>query len=161
MRRSDVIAAASLVGLVLCLAAGAAAEESAPIVVGPDAQFHTVQAAVDSIPADNAGPRVILIKPGTYKERVTVPKGKRFVTFRGGDADPAKTVLTFNLYASMTKPGATQPIGTSATASTNIDADDFTAENLTFENTAGEVGQALALKTTGDRLVFRHCRMLG
>jgi pectinesterase len=32
---------------------------------------------------------------------------------------------------------------------------------VTSENTAGEIGQAVALRTTGDRGVFRHCRFLG
>ena len=42
-----------------------------------------------------------------------------------------------------------------------IDADDFAAENLTFENSAGPVGQALALRVDGDRVVFRNSRFLG
>lgn len=47
-------------------------------------------------------------------------------------------------------------------SSTTVNAGDFTAENLTFENSAGDnVGQAVALMTNGDRLVFRHCRFLG
>jgi pectinesterase len=54
-----------------------------------------------------------------------------------------------------------KPIGTFRTPSTVIDADDFTAENLTFENSAGPVGQALALRVDGDRVVFRNCRFLG
>jgi pectinesterase len=52
-------------------------------------------------------------------------------------------------------------IGTFRTPSTMIDADDFTAENITFENSAGRVGQALAIFVNGDRVVFRHCRFLG
>jgi pectinesterase len=42
-----------------------------------------------------------------------------------------------------------------------IDADDFTAENITFENSAGPVGQALAIRVEGDRVVFRNCRFVG
>jgi pectinesterase len=42
-----------------------------------------------------------------------------------------------------------------------IDADDFTAENITFENSAGPVGQALAIRVDGDRATFRRCRFLG
>jgi pectinesterase len=147
-----------------CAAPAKAATESIPLIVSADGQngaFKTVQAAVDSIPDGNTEPRLIRIKPGTYHQRITVPRGKRFITFKGDDADPSKVVLSYNLYASMHMPGTTQPIGTGRTASTNIDADDFTADGITFENTAGEVGQALALKTLGDRLVFRNCRMLG
>jgi pectinesterase len=54
-----------------------------------------------------------------------------------------------------------KPIGTFRTPSTVIDADDVTAENLTFENSAGPVGQALAIRIDGDRIVFRRCRFLG
>jgi pectinesterase len=42
-----------------------------------------------------------------------------------------------------------------------VDADDFSAENLTFENSAGPVGQALAVRLDGDRLAFKNCRFLG
>ena len=58
-------------------------------------------------------------------------------------------------------PAATQPVETSGSASTTIEADDFTAERITFANTAGEVGQAVALKITGDRATFDRCRFLG
>ncbi|MEI9974751.1 MAG: pectinesterase family protein [Ignavibacteriota bacterium] len=42
-----------------------------------------------------------------------------------------------------------------------VQANDFTAENVTFANTAGNVGQAVALTIMGDRGVFRNCRFLG
>ena len=54
-----------------------------------------------------------------------------------------------------------KPIGTFGTATAVIDADDFTAEKLSFENAAGPVGQALAIRVDGDRAVFRNCRFLG
>jgi pectinesterase len=54
-----------------------------------------------------------------------------------------------------------KPIGTFKTPSTTIDADDFSAENLTFANSAGPVGQALAIRVDGDRAGFRNCRFLG
>src|SRR6185436_18258150 len=101
---------------------------------------------------------VIFIKAGTYRELVYVQHEKRFVTLVG--EDPARTILTFDLAA--TRPGPDGlPIGTFRTPSTQIDADDFVAENLTFENSAGPVGQALAVRVDGDRAVFRNCRFLG
>jgi pectinesterase len=126
------------------------------------ASFKTVQAAIDAVPADNARPIVITIAPGVHKERITIPRGKRFVTLRGDDdADPTKTVLTYDLHANSVLPGTTRPVGTSGSTSTNIQADDFTAENLTFENPSGEIAQAVAVKVIGDRAVFRRCRFLG
>jgi pectinesterase len=38
---------------------------------------------------------------------------------------------------------------------------DFYAENITFENSAGPVGQAVALHIEGDRAVFKNCRFIG
>ena len=103
-------------------------------------------------------PVVIRIKPGIYRELVYVQREKRFFRFVGEDA--AKTVITFNLNANMMGLDG-KPIGTFRTPTVQIDAEDFTAENITFENSAGPVGQALALRVDGDRVVFRNCRFLG
>lgn len=54
-----------------------------------------------------------------------------------------------------------KPIGTFRTPTLQVDADDFSVENLTIENSAGDVGQALAVRVDGDRVTFRHCRFLG
>jgi pectinesterase len=54
-----------------------------------------------------------------------------------------------------------KPLGTFKTPTATIDADNFTAENITFENSAGPVGQALAIRVDGDRAAFHHCRFLG
>ena len=101
---------------------------------------------------------VIHIKPGIYQELVCVQREKSFINLAGDD--PEKTILTYNLQANLPGPDG-QPIGTFRTPSTTIDADDFTAENITFENSAGAVGQALAIRVDGDRAMFRHCRFLG
>lgn len=74
--------------------------------------------------------------------------------------DAARTILTFDLYAGIVGVDG-KPIGTFRTPSTVIDADDFIAENVTFENGAGPRGQALAIRVDGDRAVSRKCRFLG
>ena len=131
------------------------------LVVAADgsAKYRTVQEAVMAVPAGTAdSPVVIRIRPGTYKEIVYVQREKRFFKFVGEDA--SKTVITFNLNANLTGLDG-KPIGTFRTPTAQIDADDFTAENITFENSAGPVGQALAIRVDGDRAVFRNCRFLG
>jgi pectinesterase len=123
------------------------------------APFKSVQEAIMSVPAGSATNHVIIqIKPGTYKELIYIQREKRFFHLVGEDS--AKTILTYDLYAGIVGPDG-KPIGTFKTPSTTIDADDFTAENLTFENSAGPKGQALAIRIDGDRAVFRHCRFLG
>jgi pectinesterase len=123
------------------------------------AQFKSVQAAIMSVPSGNRNnPVVIHIAPGTYKELIYIQREKSFFKLIG--ENPTNTILTFNLYAGITNAEG-KPIGTFKTPSTTIDADDFTAENLTFENSAGPVGQALAIRVDGDRAIFHHCRFLG
>jgi pectinesterase len=123
------------------------------------APFQSVQAAVMSVPSGSReNPVVIHIAPGIYKELIYVQREKSFFKLIG--ENPTNTILTFDLYAGLTNFDG-KPIGTFRTPSTTIDADDFTAENLTFENSAGNVGQALAIRVDGDRATFRNCRFLG
>src|SRR5580698_1224655 len=122
-------------------------------------QFKSVQEAIMSVPSGSAAnPVIIHIKPGTYRELIYVQREKSFFRLIGDDA--ARTIITFNLYAGMTNVDG-KPLGTFKTPTATIDADNFTAENITFENSAGPVGQALAIRVDGDRAAFQHCRFLG
>ena len=112
--------------------------------------FKTVQQAVDHVPDNNNQPVVIQIKRGVYQEQVRVTK--RYLTFRG--EDPANTVLTYRL-------SAQQAGNTRLAFSTLINANDFHAENLTFENSFGTGSQAVALFVDADRASFKNCRFLG
>lgn len=146
---------------VLAGAAIVSARRPVDIVVAKDGsgQFKTVQEAVMSVPAGTPEtPVVIHIKPGVYKELVYVQHEKRCFRFVGDD--PETTVLTYDLNANLVGLDG-KPIGTFRTASTVVDADDFVAENITFENSAGPVGQALAIRVDGDRVTFRGCRFIG
>ena len=137
--------------------------EHAAIVVASDGtgQFTTVQAAIDSIPDGNAESRVVVVKPGTYREQVVINGSKPSITLRGTDKDAGKTILTFNRYATIEDPRTPgKRVGVHASESASIQANNFTAENITFENSAGRLGPAMALRATGDRLIFRNCRFL-
>ena len=125
---------------------------SVRIVVAADGSgdFKTVQQAVDHVPDDNNQPVVIQIKRGVYQEQVRVTK--RNLTFRG--EDPTNTVLTYRL-------SALQSGNTRLAFSTLINANDFRAENLTFENSFGVGSQAVALFVDADRASFKNCRFLG
>ena len=129
------------------------------VAVDGSAQFKTVHEAIMSVPSGFPNsPVVIHIKPGVYRELIYIQREKRF--FRLVGEDPGKTVLRFDLHANIPGPDG-KPIGTFRTPQTTIDADDVTVENITFENSAGPVGQALALRVDGDRIVFRNCQFLG
>jgi pectinesterase len=153
--------AALFCGCAVAAGAVAPAEKPIDIVVARDGsgQFRTVQEAVMSVPAGTPEtPVVIHIKSGVYKELIYVQREKRCFRFVGENSET--TVLTFDLNANLIGLDG-KPIGTFRTPSTVIDADDFTAENITFENSAGPVGQALAIRVDGDRATFRNCRFLG
>ncbi len=148
-----------LIGLLLFVSGVSAKEIELTVAADGSAKYKTVQEAVMAVPAGSAdSPVVIRIKPGIYKELIYVQREKRFFRFVGEDA--TKTILTYDLHANLIGKD-NKPIGTFRTPSTIIDADDFTAENITFENSAGPVGQALAIRVDGDRVVFRNCRFLG
>jgi pectinesterase len=137
----------------------ATAQTEITVAADGSAKYKSVQEAIMAVPAGTReNPVRIRIKPGVYKELVYVQREKRFFHLVGEDA--SRTVLTYDLNANLTgKDG--KPIGTFRTPSTQIDADDFTAENITFENSAGPVGQALAVRVDGDRVRFLNCRFLG
>ena len=119
--------------------------------------FTTVQAAINAVPDyRKAGPTRIYIKKGMYKEKIVIAESKQNVQLIGEDG----VVLTYDDYAQ--KPNIFgEGKGTSGSGSIYIFGPDFFAENITFENTSGPVGQAVACHVAGDRAVFRRCRFLG
>ena len=119
--------------------------------------FTTVQAAINAVPDyRKAGPTRIYIKKGMYKEKIVIAESKQGVQLIGEDG----AVLTYDDYAQ--KPNIFgEGKGTSGSGSVYIFGPDFFAENITFENTSGPVGQAVACHVAGDRAVFRRCRFLG
>jgi pectinesterase len=118
----------------------------------------TMQQAVAAAPDNSARAFRILIKPGKYEGQLVVPKTKRNLRFEGEETETTNTILSYNLNVFETN-SATDPHfkGTGVV----VLADDFHAENITFQNSSGDHGQALALRVDGDRAVFNHCRMLG
>ena len=123
--------------------------------------YLTVQEAIDAAPdALHGGQYRILIKPGIYRERVIIPWNKRHLLLKGLDA--MNTVIVYGNAAPQPWPGyAASTIGTSGSATLFVHAEDVTLEDLTVENDAGRVGQAVALFTNGDRFTARRCRFLG
>ncbi|MBR1480710.1 MAG: hypothetical protein IJ609_02115 [Paludibacteraceae bacterium] len=123
--------------------------------------YLTIQAAVNAVPDYRKQRTVILIKAGTYRERVIIPPSKQLLTLRGDSAET--TVLVYGNSArtpSPLFPGET--LGTSGSATLYTAADDLCIEQLTIANDAGpRAGQAVAAHVSGDRVVFRRCRFLG
>ncbi|MBP6686876.1 MAG: pectin esterase [Lacibacter sp.] len=147
--------------LFLCmLIAAAGIAQPVRITVAKDGSgdFTSVQEAINAVKDSNTSVTTIYIKKGIYKEKLRLPEAKMNVHFAGEDVN--NTLLTYDDYASK-KDSTGKDIGTSGSASFFIFGSGFSAENISFENAAGPVGQAVAVRITGDRARFINCRFLG
>jgi len=119
--------------------------------------YLTVQEAFDDVPDYYTGTYTISVTAGIYYEKLMLEREKINVILRGESAET--TILTYDDYAGIAG-------GTSQSYSVAIDADDFIAANITFQNTVqndGSVGdqQGVALRVNGDRQGYYNCRLLG
>lgn len=106
------------------------------------------------------GKRVIIhIAKGIYNEKLEITQNS--ITLQGTNAEDV--IITYNDYAKKIL-AAGEQMGTFRTYTVLVDANDFKAIDITFENSAGHGnsnGQALALYIDGDRATIEHCRLLG
>ncbi|MCM1151966.1 MAG: pectinesterase family protein [Alistipes senegalensis] len=118
--------------------------------------FFTVGEAIAAIPDYCGATTRIAICEGLYREKVAIPATKRNVVLEGR----GEVVISWGDYAS--KIGATgHPTGTSGSSTVYFGGDHWQIRDLTFENTAGRVGQAVAVQCLGTDLHFFGCRFLG
>ncbi len=113
--------------------------------------YTMVQAAFDAVPVNYPGKWIIYVKPGTYYEKLILADNKINVVLKGDHPD--STILTYDDNASTSG-------GTSGSYSIAIEADNFTAKDITFQNT-NQVTQAVALRVNGDRQSYYRCKLMG
>lgn len=147
-----------VLGLLLLLSVVSAAwaqERQDTIVVSRDGtgNFRTLQEAIESARAFMDYTVTIYVKNGVYKEKVIVPSWVENIDIIGEDRD--RTIITYDDHANINK------MGTFRTYTVKVEGSDITFKNLTIENNAAQLGQAVALHTEGDRLKFINCRILG
>ena len=120
--------------------------------------FTTIQEAINSVKNNTQKQTKIIIKPGIYREKIIISNIKSAIILIG--ENPENTILVYGDHASkQTAEG--KNMGTTGSSTIFIFSDDFSAKNITFQNDAGPVGQAVAVLTTGDRIAFENCRFLG
>lgn len=141
--------------LLSVVSAAWAQERQDTIVVSRDGtgNFRTLQEAIESARAFMDYTVTIYVKNGVYKEKVIVPSWVENIDIIGEDRD--KTIITYDDHANINK------MGTFRTYTVKVEGSDITFKNLTIENNAAQLGQAVALHTEGDRLKFINCRILG
>lgn len=115
--------------------------------------YRTLTEALESIRAYMDYTVVVYIKNGTYKEKVIIPSWLKNVKLVGESKE--NVLITYDDHANINK------MGTFRTYTVRIDGSFITLENLTIENNAAQLGQAVALHTEGNNLLFKNCRILG
>lgn len=148
-------------GLILALmllSFGAFSAEKYDLVVVQDGSgdYKTIQQAVDACRIFPDKPFTIHVRNGVYREKVAILEGNTHLTIIGESVD--KTIISWDDHFNKINRGRNS---TFYTYTLKVEAGDFRMENITVENTAGPVGQALALYVEGDRCVFVNCRFLG
>jgi pectinesterase len=120
--------------------------------------FKIVQEAINAVEDGFQNTTKIFIKKGTYREKIIVPATKGSITFEGESL--TETIIVNDDFASK-KNAEGKEFGTTGSSTIFIFSNDFSAKNITFQNDAGKVGQAVAVLITGDRAIFDNCRFLG
>lgn len=116
-------------------------------------KYRDIQEAVEAVRAFMDYTVTIYIKKGIYKEKLVIPSWVKNVQLVGEEAE--NTIITYDDHANINK------MGTFRTYTVKVEGSDITFKNLTIENNAAPLGQAVALHTEGDRLMFVGCRFLG
>ncbi len=120
--------------------------------------YSTVQAAVNAAPDNGTGWYTIYVKNGTYKEVITIGSAKTYLRLLGQST--TGTILTYDNCSDTAG-------GTSASASVFIKANNFMAQNVTFENSFDYNNstltnkQAVAAEPQADRQIYLNCRFTG
>ena len=115
--------------------------------------YKYIQDAIDAMRVYPLAPIKLYIKNGVYNEKIELPANNTDVVFIGESVE--KTIITFNDYSGRGK------LNTFTSPTAKISGNRFMAQNITFVNSAGPVGQALALYVDADKAVFKNCRFLG
>lgn len=121
--------------------------------------FTTIQEAIDSCRDYAEHKYTIYVKNGVYVEKIVVPAWKTNICIKGENAD--RTILRYNDYTGKVDSVTGIKIRTFTSYTCLIAGNNNSLEDITIENSAGQIGQAVALHVEGDRCVFRRCRLIG
>ena len=146
--------------------AGAQEARPAKVTVAKDGSgdYTTIQDAINSCRDLGQELVTIYIKSGVYNEKLVIPSWKTNIKLTGESRD--NTIITYDDYSGKLIPEGMEIPGkekysTFTSYTMLIQGNDITLENLTIQNTAGQVGQAVALHVEGDRVMVRNCNITG
>ncbi len=123
------------------------------------AEFRNINDAIEVCRAFMDYHKVIFVKKGVYKEKLIIPSWLTHIEICG--ESPENTIITYDDHANIFYPPTGKPMGTFRTYTLKVEGNYITLKNITIENNAPRMGQAVALHTEGDHLVVINCRILG
>ena len=140
---------------------------NAIVDINGSGDYASLQEAINQVPEGRTSPWTIFIMNGRYEELVRIPKEKRFIHLIGQDVD--SVVITYKIncanpenYEDAGRAFSKVHFEQNDCATVVVEAPDFYAEHISFENSWGVESQsgpqALAMKLTNDRAAFYHCR---
>ena len=131
-------------------------------------EFRTIDEAIEVCRAFMDYTKVIYVKKGVYKEKLIIPSWLTNITICGEDRD--NTIITWDDHANIKMPVGGldseaavkgKPMGTFRTYTIKVQGSYITLKDITIENNAAKLGQAVALHTEGDHILVQNCRLLG
>lgn len=131
-------------------------------------EFRTIDEAIEVCRAFMDYTKVIYVKKGVYKEKLIIPSWLTNITICGEDRD--NTIITWDDHANIKMPvGGLDSeaavkgklMGTFRTYTLKVQGSYITLKDITIENNAAKLGQAVALHTEGDHILVQNCRLLG
>jgi pectinesterase len=137
--------------------------ERANLIVAQDGsgQYTTIQEAIDVVPGNNRKNFIILIKNGTYREKLFIQKS--FITLVGEDRDSARIIYP-ELRENWNKAHYGSDWGA---AVVNIDSTvtDVTIANMTIYNNYGSLNGGIhshqfAILSSGTRIILLYCNVI-
>jgi len=146
--------------LVILFSLPVVAGEPYDFVVSKDGSghFQTIQEAVNACRDYAERQYVIFVKSGIYQEKLVIPTWKTHITIIGQNVD--STIVTYNDYSGKID-STGKKLSTFTSFTCQVSGNNIVFENMTFVNSAGRVGQAVAMHVEGDRCVFRNCKFIG
>ncbi len=118
--------------------------------------YTSIQSALNDTKAFPDKPITIRVKNGVYNEKVTLYSWNDNLRIIGESKE--KTIVTFGDYFKSINLGRNS---TFHTYTLKVEANNVTIENLSIINSAGKVGQAVALHLEGNNIEIKNCKIIG
>lgn len=109
--------------------------------------YRTIAEALAAAPENAVHPWVIAIRPGRYREKLTVDKPN--ISLVG--AGRYSTTITFDAFAGQDRPDGQGKWGTAGSATITIQAPDFSSRGITIANAFDFLENDRKDKTSSDR----------